>query len=322
MDDYARFLDKRLVVDAARIDALRNRLGLEAERLSRGPRLLFSGQAAASAVARLLPTANPLTVQSGLGPVELQPGTIWSDNRLLVSADTTFTHYTIGDGFYEWSTSSFIREEWFNAVAPAVAQAELIVTLAKVEIAFITGLLVPFYQLLLVSAASLGLSFHRNRETYMAALDQAPRVIQLLNDFRERCPTLYTRLRNTAANDLLANLPSGVTAEDVAFFLGRIIRTRVIGTILRTVLIGMVVALSRLGLIAGRALRQSALDRVSELQSILATQGVPVTRDEAERIIREIEAMPDTPKKLQELQQAIEKLLPLLEGINRALTRQ
>jgi hypothetical protein len=315
-------------------------VGSRAERLSQGPKLLFSGQAAASAVTRLLPTANTITVIGGFGPVELRPGTIWSGDRMLISADTVLTYYTIGDGLYEWSTAAFIREEWFRAAGQAAAQAELFVKLAKVEIALIEGLLVPWYFLLGVSAAGLGLSIYHNRATYQAALDQAPRVIQLLRDFKERCPTLYKRLLTTAAKETLANLPSGVTAEDVAFLLGRIVGGMAGATlqggrglytvataaapvvILRTVkTVLLVIGMHSIG-IAGRALKQAVADRISNLQTELAAQGTTITWEEAEQIIREIEANPDTPRKLEELHQSIEQLLPYLERLSRALPYQ
>jgi hypothetical protein len=323
MNDISPFLNKRLAVDAARLEALRDRLGREIGRLSRGPRLLFSGQATAIAVARTLPSAAPLTVTgSGLGSVQLQPGTIWGGERILVSVDTIFTHYCVGNNYYEWSTSDFIREEWFIAEAKAVGQAEFIIRLAKIEIALLQGLLVPWYILLAVSAAGLGLNIYHRRDLYASAIDQAPLVLQLLGDIRERCPTLYSLLRKTILDDMLANLPAGITAEDIAFLLGRLIRNMAIGTYLSLVLAAVVVSLTRIPAIAGRALREGTRVRAAELQQELIAAGLPATRQDAETIMREIEANPDTLKKLQDLHKSVDRLLPILEQISRTLPHQ
>jgi hypothetical protein len=303
-------------------------VGVQAEVLSKGPSLLFAGVDAAAMIAKILPTATTITVTSGFGPVELRPGTIWSGDRILVSADTVFTRYAVGDQLYEWGTSSFLREEWFRAVGGAMAQAKAFVYLAQFEIALISGLFVPWYLLLGVSAASLGLTYYHNRDTYNTALKKAPQVLRLLQDLRARSPTLFKKLISTAAKDILSNLPSGVSGEDIAFFIGRVVRgvagapQVTLGAVLRTtVKVGLIVAGTHLPKVTAEAISAAASARAGELQARLAEQGITTSQDEAESILRELLAKPDTPKKLRELEENLGELIPVLERLSQVLHR-
>jgi hypothetical protein len=308
--------------------------------LKRGPQLLVSGVDAINTIARILPSATPITVVTGFGPVELKPGTIWSGDRILVSADTVYARYAIRDELYEWSTSEFLRAEWFAAAGRATAQAEVFVHLAKFEIAMLSGIFVPWYLLFGLSVASIGLSCYHNRDTYRQALREAPAVLRRLQDLRERSPTLFNKLLKTAAKDVLANLPAGVTAEDVGFFIGRVIGGLgggpfhpfrpatvnsvqvTLGAVLRTVVkVGLLVTATHLPQITAEAVAAAARARAAELQARLADEGITVTQEEAEKILRELLAKPDTHQKLRELEQHIGQLIPVLERLSQVLHR-
>jgi hypothetical protein len=299
-----------------------------AESQAMRPQLLFTGEDAVAIVARILLTATSITVNTGFGPVELKPGTIWSGSRILVSADTVFVRYTVDDRLYEWGTTFFLRNEWFNAAGRAVAQAEFFTYIAAFEIALISGLYVPWYLLLGVSVASLSLNYHHNRETYNAALKQGPPILRLLSDLRRRSPTLFDKLATTAAKEVLVNLPSGISGEDVGFFLGRVVRgisgapEVTLGIVLRTVLrVAVIVGAIHLPAITAEAIKNAARANAAELQSKLAEEGITLNNAEAERMLSEVLAHPDSVKKLQELEQGLGELIPLLERISEALHR-
>ncbi|MCI0565056.1 MAG: hypothetical protein MN733_41855 [Nitrososphaera sp.] len=291
-----------------------------------GPRLMNSGKEAMAAVAKVLPTAHSLTVPSSLGPVELKPGTIWRGNKMLFYCAPLYVWYAIDDRIYECGTSDFIRDEWFNALAAGAQRAAHMVTLAKVEFALISGILCPWYLMLGMGCAKVGLFYSSNKSAVDTALSYAPKVINLLRDLKQRSPTLFNKLMATAAKDLLINLPSGVTAEDVAFFIGRAIKGAVgaspdlaVGAIIKIVgSVAAIVTATHLPSIAAHAVGSAAASKAKELRMKLLAFGYTVSEAEAKTILAELMSKTDTRTKLQELETACKAFLPSLEVLNRA----
>ena len=138
------------------------------------------------------------------------------------------------------------------------------VTLVKAEIALLTPLFAPWFILLSLTVARTGLFYHQNKRLVDKAIDQVPNIIWLLNCFRSTHPLLFRKMMLTAGKTILTNLPSGVTAEDVAFFIGRVIKkgsglpSVTLGTILRVVLVvAGIVALTHLPHVAAEGLAAS-----------------------------------------------------------------
>src|SRR5262249_16721344 len=75
---------------------------------SANPTKLLSGEAATSQAAQMLANAQPINLPSG---EVLQPGTIWNDSSMLVSADWASAYYLKNGDLYEWNTSQFMRNE-------------------------------------------------------------------------------------------------------------------------------------------------------------------------------------------------------------------
>ncbi|MGZ8928558.1 MAG: hypothetical protein ACXW03_08885 [Methylobacter sp.] len=291
-----------------------------------GPKLMNSGNEAMAAVAKILPTANNLIVQSSLGPVELKPGTIWSGNKMLFYCAPLYVWYAIDDRIYEWGTSDFIRDEWFNALAEGAKRAAHMVIIAKVEFALISGILCPWYLMLGMGCAKVGLFYSCNKSAVDTALRYSPKVINLLQDLKQRSPMLFNKIMATAAKDLLINLPSGVTAEDVAFFVGRVIKGAAgaspdltIGVIIKIISsVAAIVMATHLPSIAAHAIGSAAAAKANELRMKLLAAGYTVSEAEAKIILTELMSKIDTKAKLQELETACKALLPSLEILNRA----
>jgi hypothetical protein len=153
-----------------------------------GPKLMNSGKEAMAAVAKMLPTAYSITVNSSLGAVELKPGTIWSGNKLLFYAAPMYVWYAIDDRIYEWDTGDFIRDEWLNALSVGAGRAAHWITIAKAEFALLSGIFVPWYLLLGMSCAKAGLFYSANKNSVNKAMEEAPKVIRLLQDLKLRSP--------------------------------------------------------------------------------------------------------------------------------------
>jgi hypothetical protein len=291
-----------------------------------GPKLINSGKEAMAAVAKVLPSSKPVVVQSNMGPVELKPGSIWSGNRMLITASPSTVVYAIDDRLYEWGTAAFIRDEYLSALGAGASRASHWVTVAQVEFAILSGIFVPWYLLLGLSCARAGLFYKSNQQTVDEAFRQAPKVLKLLQDLRRRSPTLFATLAKSAAKEVLTNLPSGVTAEDVAFFVGRVVRGAAgagpeltIGAMLK--IIGTVAALvtaTHLPAMAAHGMANAAGQKAAELKRALTQAGYTVSEAEARAILSEVTAQRDTLAMLKELDAACRALLPTLQQLKSA----
>lgn len=300
----------------------------EAPLIGSGPRLMLAGREAMAAVAKILPQAHALVVPSAMGSVELRPGSIWSGNRMLVYPAPLYVWYTIDDRFYEWNTALFVRDEWFSAMAAGAARAHWLVILGEVEMALLTGIFVPWYILLGVSCAKLGIFYLTHKKEVDEAFKYGPQVLSALNSLRKSHPLLFHKLLVQAGKETLENLPGSVSAEDIAFFLGRVIKGAMeagaeltLGGLIKIAIhVAELVALAHLPSVTGRAVGAAASAHAEEFKRRLEAAGFTLTKGEAESILREALAQPDTNAKLQALEDACKKLAPSLEVLGRALT--
>jgi hypothetical protein len=279
-----------------------------------------------AAVAKVLPASKPVLVQSNLGPVELKPGSIWSGNRMLIVASPSTVVYAIDDRLYEWGTAAFVRDEYLSALSIGASRASHWVTVAQVEFAVLSGIFVPWYVLLGLSCARAGLFYKSNQRVVDEAFRQAPKALKLLQELRRRSPTLFSTLARSAAKEILVNLPSGVTGEDVAFFVGRVIRgvagagpdvtvgavVKIVGTVA-----GLVTA-THLPAIAAHGVGHAAGQKAADLKRALAAAGYTVSEAEARAIVSEVLAQRDTAALLKDLDAACRALLPTLNQLKSA----
>jgi hypothetical protein len=289
-------------------------------------KLLASGQQTSAIVAQILPTSHNITVPSVLRPVELRPGAIWSNNKMLIYASESLVLYTIGDSLFESGTGMFILDEWLNAEVRAAAAAMPMVTLLKTEIALLTGIFVPWYILLGMTVAKIGLLYFRHKSLVNQALQQAPNVILLLNDFRTRHPLIFNKMMTTAAKTILVNLPFGVTAEDVGFFIGRVIRGVsglpgvTLGAVLKIIIaVATIVGITHLPHITAEGLEVATRENMAIIQGRLAEAGINVSKEEARMIMQQLLSDPDAIRKNRELQKSLQQLIPILKQLQQAI---
>lgn len=122
--------------------------------------------------------------------------------------------------------------------------------------------------------------------------------IAILLLYRIRYPLYFKKLLFTAVKEVLVNLPNGVTAEDVAFFIGSVIGRKglmkgapdiSLGIILRTATrIGSVITLTRLPSITLKAVKEAAEKHSGELQKILAEAGLDISREESKVLLEQV----------------------------------
>jgi hypothetical protein len=302
------------------------------------PRLLLTGKQAVNAISKILPTAHTIIVPAPpLGHVELRPGAIWDNKKMLVYASPTTVLYAVGDNLYESWTSVFIFAEWLNALGRGAERATGMIYLAKAEMALLEGIFVPWYTALGLIPAKIAVFYIGHRNTVDRALKMAPKVLRLINEFKKRYPSLYKKIRNTLGKEILRDLPSGVTAQDIAFFIGRLICgflipksaskllcrgnltevawVPIIKLIAKTAIL---VSAVHLPFIAVHGVEKAARNKATELQKNLAEVGIVLSKEEARTILKELLQHRDTAKKLQDIQTSMQELLPVLKQLEKA----
>jgi hypothetical protein len=122
-----------------------------------------------------------------------------------------------------------------------------------------------------------------------------------------------------------------VSAEDVAFWLGRVLKGvgAVVGSGAEMTLVALIkavvpvtaiVAATHASNIVGKALDEAVNKHVAQLESDLKAAGIDVTRNEAEKILRGLYEDAGAPQHLKELEDSLKNILPALETIGAALT--
>jgi len=289
-------------------------------------KLINSGKAAMQAVAKVMKSATPATFPSTFGPVTLVPGTIWDGNKMLVMTMGLTTYYTIDDRLYECSTTDFIRAEWLAAYQRGVASAAPWVVIAKVEIALLCGIFVPWYLMLGMSCAKVGIFYAGNKKAMDKAIELTPKVVNDLRALKRKFPSLFKMVENKIIHEVWLELRQGhgVTGEDVAFFVGRVIRGAgtapevSLGLLLKIVVqVGLLVAATHAPSIVVHAAESAAHRTEEELKEFLASMGYTITAAEAKDIMKEARAHV-ADGDLKALETDLKALLPSLEDLSQA----
>jgi hypothetical protein len=285
------------------------------------PRLVARGIEAHKIAAKLLQPPTFTLVQSSLGPVNIQSGTIMFSKRLVVLASYQVA-YIEGDSLYAMGASDFIRDEYFLAMSEGAGRAAWLIPIAKAEMALITGILCPWYLLLGVTAVKTAVFYHLHKAQCDKAFQLAPRVISNLNLIRQKHRTLSNKLASSAARDILVNLPSGVTIEDVAFFVGRCIKgiaglpEATLAPILLCVgKVALLVTGAHLPSIVAHTASNEARRTLMDLKTKLQEARIITNDQEALQILRDFSADPNTEKTLRELTTDCQQLVPVLETL-------
>jgi len=293
--------------------------------------LLAKGEEAHKRIAALGSSATSMVVETYglLGRVSIEPGMLWEGyKKMVVNADGYGVVYLIGEKLYRQSVKDFILDELMSAYARAGKSTKPWRTILKVEYNFICGLCVPWYLHLGATAAELALFYSNNKELVDTAIKGTKTVYNTLNWFKKNCPTLYTKLRNSAAWAVAKDMPSEmVEAGTVAFFLGRILMNakQAIGDGVEMAFIVWVkiifkvaalVVVTHMPSFIAHAAAKATKDVVEEIRKQLGYEGVTITKEEAQQMIKELtKDKPETEKKLKELKDQSERYLPVIKDV-------
>lgn len=322
-----------------------------------GARLISEGEPASAIVAQTLPVAHAVTVKSSLGNVELRPGAIWDGRMMLVSASPMNVFYTVGDSLYESSADGFVNECWPNVLRSAASRDMPAAYLAEAEAAFLRDFFVPWRSILGMDAARVGLFYCSSRGLMYTAMRYCPLVLYLLIVCRRRYSKLFTHLpASCAAGEIMATVPFTASGRNAAAFIARALKGGRPGASLGA-LLTLVVAIAdivdkladvlrglfifcivwfvvRMFIIAlfppaaavlptfkYEDLRAKALEAFADfLIKRLAEQGdTRVSQSEAVDMLEQLIDDPSAVSKMQELEAALSRLVPVMVQMREGL---
>jgi hypothetical protein len=317
-----------------------------------GPRLVSVGEQAAAIAAQVLPTAEPVVVATEAGMVQLRPGSIWDGERMLVYASPTLVYFTVGDQLYESGTSGFVQERSQN-VRGRFKQELPSLCLSHRESVLLQSLFVPWYMVLNLDVAKIGLFYYANRNAIEELLHDCPYLLQMLIQCQRRYPRLFDALPpTTGAGQIMTAIPITITGENVALFIARAIKAdspgRTLGGLRRIILFTIDIvkelvdflnglfefvvackatglALLLMGIPLGALLMQVDYDDLKEktmsvyssiLVDRMAEEGCTLSEPEARLILEELIWDPHTVIVMEDLERAIKGNIPALEQLH------
>lgn len=188
------------------------------------PRLLFMGRQACEMTAQMLPASHSILVGSENGVVELCSGSIFDGEMLLIYASPQQVIFTKGDQAFECTAQQFVKHQWQSPTVRKISERGTI-RLAQEECAILQSIFVPWYEVLNISVARVGIFYYSLRETMEQALTLAPSVQQIINVCRSRYHKLFNPLpSSTDAGSAIHDLSLYITREGTARFLAQLIK--------------------------------------------------------------------------------------------------
>lgn len=293
-----------------------------------GPRRILSGPEAAVEALRRIQESSAITVSAGGQWVELTPGSVWTaEGRVLVSADTTWTWFTLDSDLYVQGTSEFVREHLLGSYALGGARAGWVVTMAKTEAALLSGLFIDWQVLVSISLASVYLRMRAAQVSMADALGAGTKTWRALSWLWTNHPDVVKKLGRLAGEEIAKDLAKGIRPDDIAFWVGRLARgfyaaganAAIVTLASVAVRVTTIVAATHAPGIAGHAL-QAAVDREwGELQKALGEVGVKVTEAEARKLLTDLLQDDALRTNLDDLAEGLKELLPIIEAVSKSL---
>ncbi len=289
--------------------------------MAESAKLLMRGEQAMKTAAKLMRGARPVNIP---GRGILRPGTIWMGNKMLVYAESMRVCATVEDRLYEWGIGDWYREAEIQGLQRAAAAAKGWCVLAEAEMAVICELMAPWYMVLGLTGAKVGLFYHTNKREIDQALQVAPRAISLLAYAKRKYPLLCKKLAEGAAKEVVIGVKDQVmTTEHVASFLADVLKDLTedpelaighLATLLGKVAFAVMVKKGLAGMVARSAIA-AANQRGTELVTYMNHVGYKTTLAEANAITQELAKDPAAPAKLNQLDSTLRALLPALKKL-------
>lgn len=293
-------------------------------------REIARGTAGVQLVAELLPRARPLRHPDQFGVrVNVPPGHTWGGNRMYITiagGNAVFCERAI---VYHQPVGEFVRERHLMTMGEGADRAAWLLPVAEAEMLFLMGFIgvlagpVGVIASITVFLTRLTLFYTSHREEMDAASGYIIPTISGIREFSHRCPRVSWLLVRSLGWQAVVSGTRGVNANDVANFLGKAVGGLgrapeiTLGLFLRVVAttLGTTIAFRGPGA-AGRG----SVERARDFRRRLQQDGLNISEARAREIIdTPCFRDPATREALNRLQTNAEALMPLIEGLTRAL---
>jgi len=288
------------------------------------------GVDAVQRVAALLPTALPLSTTDQFGTqVRIAPGTVWGGDRMFISDIGGRVAYVVGDRLYSQATGSFVRDTYLIALGEGARRAAWLIPIAQAEMAFLMALvgtlagIIGTIAAITVFLAKIGTFYTSHKREVDRAAPHLGTVLSGLSTLTVRCPRLAWLLFKGLGGQALQSAGRGVSAPDIAYFLGKLLGG--LGKAPELTLLGLlkVTAAALAVSVAVRtpgAAAHGAQDQARALTERLLREGISLSEQEAltvatENCLRD----PEMRRKLEEIATSAEVAQPIVEALSRAL---
>jgi hypothetical protein len=287
--------------------------------------VLFSGREAVIKALQILPNAQGTVVPDGFGgEFKLVPG-MTSGDKMFVTDIGGRLVFLSGDNMISIATRDFPRSVFLDAIGRGVQSAAWLEKVGKTGFAF----LVPFMGAVLgplglgaaiaTAVIKSGFWYAGNKDKIDLASSALPDVGRALGHFIANCPELARLIGKAVALNALKAIPEGLSSEDVADLLGRLLGGAAAAPSLGFRALAVVArkALATSTALRGpgasvRGAKERAIARLMEVQEI----GIGISEEEAKAIVDEgCLGSAATEERLKQLDEALKRLGPMLEGL-------
>lgn len=275
----------------------------------------------------------PYTVKTGtvMGDVTLESGMMWSGyQKIIIWASSFGVYYMKDDSLYRQDAKDFIRDELLVAFEKAGTSSKPIVRLYKATFEFIMGLVAPWYVTLGYKICETAYYYITYTELINSAYTQSGKLLSTLIWLRRLSPTFFNKMMWSIGKEILKDVPSSVSAEDIAFFLGRVLMSvknyKKPDAIITKITISLVVKLALkvagiVGLlrtpgIIADSTKKNTEALAQEVRKELTLLGIASTPGECEIIVKELQTNKnEASEMMKQMKEASEQLTPLLEQL-------
>jgi hypothetical protein len=233
---------------------------------------------------------------------------------------------------------AFLRDGLITAGLKAVTNAEVLATIANVEVMFLAGIFaaIPLGEgfiatllsgplaILAANIVDVGLRLRANREIVAEAQAAFSKYLEARACIKHEAPQLLEDLEKTIAWQAVKNLPEQMTAEQIAFYIGRLIRGFGLDAETAELTFGAVVktlSLTSLALLviidpalnSPAAVEQAIKEQAQGLSDDLAEHQVTVRTQQAEAWLRLLSENERAQKCFKDMEVNADKVLHVLQ---------
>ena len=300
------------------------------------PKILGQGKVAVQMAKGLIPLMLPIRY----GSTTIKVGTIDRQQKLWILGQAGgLIYYIYEDKLKTLGRDEFLHGYFIGQVAKeAYQRTAWLVPVITVIVSFSVGMVAGFFAIggliggIVVTGIKIGTLINAHPKEIEIIRKHLPTIIYKIKWFEINCPTLYKKMSAVVSKGVwvaLSQAPSGVTAQDIADVLGRILggAGRVVsGEVVEvTVFTGLWNVVGRPLIAAalhlpGAVVRGTVQQREAVAKAIIVEikkQKINVSPAEATAISRELSLVKDALLNLDTLQRALKEIEPAMNTLEK-----